>query len=386
MPCDTHNSDEAASAENNAVKPDLPDGVPPLTSLYLYISDACNLNCRHCWITPVYSPSRENGHFLQPEYIEKAIQEAGSLGLRTVKLTGGEPFLHPDIREILSLISNYGFKINIETNGTKIDPGMARYLRETEKFFFISVSLDGLEAKSHDWFRGVNGSFNKAVDGIKNLVDQNIHPQLICTLHRKNEAQIDQMIDKAASLGCSSIKFNHIQPMGRGRTDPDGIRLAPDRILELYKKIDQRIRRENCIRVYLDVPYAFKSMRNLVNDRLGRCHVKNILSILAGGRISLCGIGETVADLIFGHVGKNSLKDIWLTHPVLQEIREQIPGEMEGVCAECIHRNFCMGHCIAQSYLMSKKLNSSFWFCQYARERNLFPESRLKIQNSQEVK
>ncbi|MFP4573905.1 MAG: radical SAM protein, partial [Desulfobacterales bacterium] len=96
MSCDTHNSDEAASAENNVVKPDLPDGVPPLTSLYLYISNACNLNCRHCWIAPVYSPSRKNGHFLQPEYIKKAIQEAGTLGLRTVKLTGGEPFLHPD--------------------------------------------------------------------------------------------------------------------------------------------------------------------------------------------------------------------------------------------------------------------------------------------------
>jgi SynChlorMet cassette radical SAM/SPASM protein ScmF len=344
----------------------------------MYISDACNLRCRHCWISPLYSPSRDKGHFLKVEYIKKAIREARSLGLRTVKLSGGEPFLHPDIRKILSLISDQGFGINIETNGTKIGPEMAGFLREIETFCCISVSVDGLDAKTHDWFRGVSGCFDQAVAGIKNLVAANIRPQLICTLHQRNAYQTEKMIDMAASLGCSSIKFNHIQPMGRGKTDPDGLRLAPEQILDLYAMVEKRMDKNNGIRVFFDVPYAFKSLRKLVYDPLGRCHVKNILGILADGRVSICGVGEAVPELIFGHVAEDSLRDIWLTHPVLQEIREIIPKKMEGVCSECIHRNFCLGNCIAQNFFITKKLTSPFWFCQYARENNQFPENRLK--------
>jgi len=92
MPCEEESSripDEAAE------KLDLPPAVPPLTSLYLYIAGSCNLACRHCWITPSYQPDGGNGQFVKLEYVDKAIREARPLGLRSIKLTGGEPTLHP---------------------------------------------------------------------------------------------------------------------------------------------------------------------------------------------------------------------------------------------------------------------------------------------------
>ena len=85
-------------------KLDLPEGVPPLTSLYMYIAGSCNLACRHCWISPTYEPDNTKGQFLKLEYIKKAVTEAKPLGLQSVKLTGGEPMLHPQFREIVDYI------------------------------------------------------------------------------------------------------------------------------------------------------------------------------------------------------------------------------------------------------------------------------------------
>ncbi len=69
--------------------PDLPEGVPPLTSLYLYISGACNLACRHCWITPTFETGKNGGRHVSTTHVEKAIHQGVPLGLQTVKLTGG---------------------------------------------------------------------------------------------------------------------------------------------------------------------------------------------------------------------------------------------------------------------------------------------------------
>ena len=131
-------------------KPDLPEGVPPLTSLYMYIAGSCNLACRHCWISPTYEPDNSKGQFLKLEYVKKAVTEAKPLGLRSVKLTGGEPMLHPQFREIVDYLDSEGIDIIIETNGTLIDKETSFYLKSKKKITFISVSIDGDRAETHE--------------------------------------------------------------------------------------------------------------------------------------------------------------------------------------------------------------------------------------------
>ena len=61
---------------------DLPEGVPPLTSLYIYAAGSCNLACRHCWIVPKFQPDGVGGPYVKLEYVEKAIREGKPLGLQ----------------------------------------------------------------------------------------------------------------------------------------------------------------------------------------------------------------------------------------------------------------------------------------------------------------
>jgi SynChlorMet cassette radical SAM/SPASM protein ScmF len=367
----------------NAAKPattrklDLPDGVPPLTSLYMYIAGSCNLACRHCWISPTYEPDNSQGQFLKLEYIKKAVAEAKPLGLQSVKLTGGEPMLHPQIRELIEWLDSQGIDIIIESNGTLINNNLAKFLKSKPNMHFISVSIDGATAATHEALRGVPNSFTKAISGIKSLVKAGFKPQLICTLHRGNMHDIEAVTALAEKLGCGSVKFNMIQTMGRGENFSATQKLSIVEIINLYQMIEKNKTEKSSIAVHFDIPPAFRAIKTFLNDQNGHCNVLNIIGILASGKISLCGVGISVPELIYGDIAKQNMRSIWLKARGLNKLRVLIPNHFKGICAECLHHWSCLGACIAQNYHEKKQLNGSFAFCKNAHEKGLFPASRL---------
>jgi SynChlorMet cassette radical SAM/SPASM protein ScmF len=377
MSCKIDNLDRPATNLTDT-ELDLPEGVPPLTSLYLYISGSCNLACRHCWITPTYQTGENGGRQIDVDGVREAICEAKPLGLQTVKLTGGEPMLHPKFRELVSMADDEGLSIQIETNGTLIDRDLAGFLKQKEHVTFISVSVDGIDAKTHEDLRGVRGSFEQAVNGIRNLVDQGCRPQLICTLHRGNVSQITEIVKLAEDLGCESVKFNHVQQVGRGEQFAYEQGLQVPEIINLYHRIEMDLRNQSEIRIQFDIPFAFYAIRKLLDDNLSRCTVRNILGLLAGGELSLCGIGVTVPELVYGHIKRDSLHDVWCNSPALIRLRNQIPDQLDGTCAQCIHRDLCQGCCVANNFHLAGRLNAPYQFCHIADKLGLFPDTRKR--------
>jgi len=355
---------------------EFPKGVPYLSSLYVYAAGSCNLACKHCWIEPDYKLDPKKGRFVELDDVKKAVSESKPLGLQNVKLTGGEPLFHPKFRELVELIVKQNVSITIETNGILLDKSMAKFLKSTNRVNFISVSLDGVDEETHDSLRGVKGSFKKAVSGIKYLADAGFKPQLICSLHRDNFEQAEAVIRFAESLGCGSVKFNHLQKIGRGEKFANEKGLEIGEILEQAKYIEKNVESEVGVKIHYGVPMAFFSLKRLQGKSLGRCTVKNILGMLSGGELSLCGIGTTVPELIYGNIRKDSMEDIWLNSPGLLELRKLIPNKFKGICARCIHKEMCLGSCLANNYFQEKQLNSPYEFCRIANDLNLFPESR----------
>lgn len=358
---------------------ELPAGVPSLLTLYVYLSGSCNLACRHCWVAPSFHPDGSNGDYLSVDHLRSAIHGALPLGLRSLKLTGGEPLLHPQFREVVQLATDNTLAITIETNGTLVDERMAQFLKEKAPKASMSVSVDGADAKTHEALRGVKGCFDLALAGIRNLVAVEIHPQLICTLHRGNLDQIEQIARLAEELGCSSLKLNLVQLVGRGERFQETNRLTVREVIELDRRVEQDILPTIKIPIVSAVPVAFQSLGRLLNHRAGSCcGVNKMLGLLPGGKLALCGIGLTVPDLIYGDVETSTVREIWCHHPRLEQLRNQIPGELEGVCGECILRTTCWGHCIAQNYHFSGRLKASYWFCAEAEREGLFPVSRKR--------
>ena len=98
--------------------------------------------------------------------------------------------------------------------------------------------------------------------------------------------------------------------------------------------------------------------------------------MLAGGELSLCGIGVTVPELVYGRIESGDLRDVWCDSPGLKRLRELVPARLEGICGQCLHRDLCHGGCVANSFHVSGRLNAPYRFCDRAEALGLFPASR----------
>ena len=178
------NNIETCYSEERTGKYDLPDGIPYLGAFYLYMTACCNLSCRHCWITPVHRTTNIPAEdYISVDRLHSAILEAKPLGLNHIKLTGGEPTLHPEFLQTTEMIANEGISSDMESNGTLITSELARHLVKNTSVNFVSVSLDSHILEMHYSFRGVKGRFQESVAGIINLVEVGYLPQIIICVH-----------------------------------------------------------------------------------------------------------------------------------------------------------------------------------------------------------
>jgi SynChlorMet cassette radical SAM/SPASM protein ScmF len=360
-------------------KIELPEGVPALNTYYVYLTGGCNLACQHCYLTPAYQANGGTGGHLDYDLFALAIEEGLPLGLGNVKLTGGEPLLHPDFIRIVDLLREKELGLTIETNGVLMTEPLAHYLKEKSTLNHISVSLDGATAGTHDPFRGVKGSFDKAVQGIRYLVEAGFHPQVIMSLHIGNVDEIEALIQLAVKSGAGSVKFNLIQPTGRGELmTKRGRVLDIQRLIELGKWVEGDLQKRTSISLHYSWPMAFYNLKRLTNSNLDTCGIFGILGILSTGHLAMCGMGMQIDDLCYGLLGRDYIADIWMSHPLLVQLRRNLPSQLEGVCNKCIFRDRCLGSCIAGNYQYTHALTAPFWFCQMADDLKIFPLSRQR--------
>jgi SynChlorMet cassette radical SAM/SPASM protein ScmF len=355
-----------------------PAGVPALRTIYFYLTEGCNLACRHCWMGPRFDPAGDRYPTLPVESFETAIREAKPLGLASVKLTGGEPLLHPRFTQLLGIVQREGFRLTIETNGLLCTPEIAAEIAKSPNRF-VSVSIDGADAATHEWVRGVPGSFEAARRAVENLVATGTRPQIIFTVMRGNVGQMEAMVRLAEDLKADSVKFNVVQPTARGENLHEAHETLTIReLVELGQHVEQNIKPQAQVRVLMDFPRAFSPLHRIARkEGCGSCGIFSIIGVMASGHYALCGIGEQVPELVFGTVGTDPLETVWRENAVLNELRTGLPDRLEGVCGRCLMKQSCLGQCVAQNFYRNRSLFAPNWFCEQAEEAGLFPASRL---------
>lgn len=166
----------------------------------------CNLRCAHCFLS--CAPDNQAFEFLSLEAVQKRLDASVPLGVREYYFTGGEPFLHPRIVDILSLALSYG-PATVLTNGTllrtrHVEPLAAAAAASPWSLEF-RLSLDGFDADSNDALRG-SGSFDRAMDGFELLLRYGFLP--IVTVVRTWEPDADpavyeRFVRELAARGCA---------------------------------------------------------------------------------------------------------------------------------------------------------------------------------------
>lgn len=159
-------------------QPDLPlVPISRLDHLWFQVGGTlCNLTCTHCFIS--CSPKNDSFGFLSLAEVRRHLDESVPLGVKEYYFTGGEPFLNPEMTDILIETLDYG-PATVLTNGTVFKDEWLTRLRAAEEASLYSlefrVSIDGWSPETNDPIRGA-GTFGRALIGIQKLVQHGFLP------------------------------------------------------------------------------------------------------------------------------------------------------------------------------------------------------------------
>ncbi|GMR05134.1 MAG: hypothetical protein BMS9Abin23_1074 [Thermodesulfobacteriota bacterium] len=162
------------------VSPSVP--LTSLSTLWFQVSGTqCNLSCTHCFIS--CGPGVKRHAMMERASVARHLEEAGASDLSEIYLTGGEPFMNP---EIMGIIEDGLCRadVTVLTNATLISRDVAERLKEAREVFSnnltFRVSMESTVKEENDRIRG-EGAFMKAASGVKNLIDAGFEPIITIT-------------------------------------------------------------------------------------------------------------------------------------------------------------------------------------------------------------
>ena len=141
---------------------------PSLRYVDFAIDFACNLRCEHCFATVLEHPGERR---METEDYARVAREAMRLGAVNFSFQGGEPLAIKRLDDIIRACRPSLNLISVTTNGTLLNPTTVQRLKRLG-VDILTVSLDSAIAAEHDAFRGLPGTFDKALAGIR-LARQN---------------------------------------------------------------------------------------------------------------------------------------------------------------------------------------------------------------------
>jgi MoaA/NifB/PqqE/SkfB family radical SAM enzyme len=180
------------------------------------MTNRCNLKCLHCYAEATHEPA--DGE-LTTEQAKRFIKDVADFGAPVLLFSGGEPFMREDLFELARYAKSLGLRPVISTNGTLITEEKAKEAKEAG-IMYIGVSLDGLK-DVNDRFRGVNGAFEKAVQGMKNCLKVGQKTGLRFTITRHNKDDLEGVLLKLKEIGVSRCCVYHLDYTGRGKEIQD---------------------------------------------------------------------------------------------------------------------------------------------------------------------
>lgn len=317
--------------------------IPYLERVFFEITDACNLSCRHCYMSATYKARKVNE--VPFEKIKEIIQKADQLGVYRMDFTGGEIFTRKDIDEILKLASDNFMVTNIFTNATMITEKRVKKLVELGNIRTIFISLDDIVESEHDEFRGVKGAFSNTMKAIKLLKKTDIKVVANITLSPKNINRIDKIIDYCRNdleIDCRTAPILYV---GRGKCFENN-----------NLSLDQ-------IKIAMDITLKHKSrfVSGFCDDDSGNgeiipgCGVGHkMIYIRSNGEICLCPTLSSRESEKFGlgNIYKDELQTLWNENEVLKTFRNSSCKN-----SDCKNMRICRGGCRSRAFLNDGNFN-----------------------------
>lgn len=316
----------------------------------------CNLKCAHCYMD---SDAQKYQGELTTEEAKRFIDDLAEFNVPVLLFSGGEPLIRPDFFELAEYTVSKGIRPTLSTNGTLITREVAQRIKDIG-VGYVGISLDGLQ-DVNDKFRGREGAFQAAMEGIQNCVAVDQRVGLRFTINSHNLAELDNIFDFIEEKNINRVCFYHLVYSGRGNqmikedVTPPESRQAMETIIRRTIDYEERGLKKEILTVDNHCDGVYLYLRTLKEDPEKAQSIKDLISMNGGNRSGIAfsevdPLGYVHPDqftqhITFGNVRERKFGDIWtdMSHPILAGMKDRKPL-LKGRCSKCQYLDNCNGN------------------------------------------
>ena len=317
----------------------------------------CNLKCRHCYMS---SDAKKYNDELSTEEAKRFIDDLAEFNVPVLLFSGGEPLIRPDFFELAAYSDEKGVRPTLSTNGTLITPEVAQRIKDIG-VGYVGISLDGLQ-DVNDQFRGMDGAFAAAMQGIKNCVAVDQRVGLRFTINHHNIEELENIFDFIERENIDRVCFYHLVYSGRGTemmaedVTPEQSRKAMDIIIRRTRDFEARGLKKEILTVDNHCDGVYMYLKALAEgDEALALQIEKYIAMNGGNRSGMAfgevdPMGYVHPDQFtqhhtFGNVRERKFGDIWsdTTVPLLAGLKDRKPL-LKGRCSQCRFLDNCNGN------------------------------------------
>ncbi len=281
-------------------------------TVFLAATYRCQCNCAPCYADV---KGRKNVYEMTTEELKAKIDQVKALGAIHLNLTGGEPLLREDIVSLIAHAHDIGLITRISTNGDLLTRDRVAELSRAG-LNQCGIAIDDADPATHDRLRGLNGLFDRAVQGFRFLHEYGIESRLMTYANHSNLPQgLERILDLAKLLQVKSVHINFPYASGRWAESFD----------EMFSEDDmERLRR---LQGFMSSPLVLIEFPT--SEALCLAAKKSIIYVNASGEVTPC----PMVPYVMGNMRNESLAHIWRRHvdTLRLDYRGNCPmGEPEG--------------------------------------------------------
>ncbi len=328
---------------------------PPYLVSYA-ITRKCNLKCKHCYSDATDAQAHDE---LSTVEAKRFLDDLAKWGIGLLIFDGGEPLCRDDLFEIVKYASEKGMRTVVGSNGVLIDTEKANRMKSAG-IQMVQISIDGAKPETHDSFRGEEGAFHKAIQGVKACKEAGLPFQFGMVIRKQSLPEIPDMLRLAVESKASAAEFFDLVQVPRVKQNcPEEILSRSERknvmewLAEAQKDCPILIRVPGCPMYPLILKERDVKPRHFPTHVLRRIpyYGRGCAAGMPNGYITILPNGDVIPCMLLqvklGNIKEESIIKIWEESSVLAKLRSR--ELLEGKCGKCVHRNICAG-CRGRAY------------------------------------
>lgn len=238
------------------------------------ITERCNLHCAHCFV----SSTAQGSDLSLENFTARVLPRLLDARVERITLTGGEPFVHPDLLAICQAVADRGLPVGICTNATQTTDEDVTALAALGNVH-INVSFDGFRPDSHGKFRGDRSSFATTLATTRKFAEAGLLKGLLSTPNTLTvPEEFADLCAFAVDVGAEYVLMNPLSSFGRG--------------VKSRGRLAATAAAMNAIRAVTD---RFAGQLDLVRIRfpndelpLGGCDAGKLIYVFVDGQVAIC--------------------------------------------------------------------------------------------------